>query len=263
TKNVAHALGTRYKALDYGLVLVLQGRLAAGELTGQLDAFVQEVRTVRPNRKARDKGFPGLDAWQRMTRGHVGFVAPREQPLTQPELGQWLGLLEATLGTLRQADLTTPSGVAQLIKDVSDRAGDHPAIQLRAAKLTFTTVTADHRPQFRAELAAAAAKVLLAVAGLLGTGGEVAWGDVQRVTDNWWLSDAVRTLTELVTPRPDGLAGWVPAVLDLLRMDLAVGGIRPDDQTPAGWLGARLDSLDSALDLVITGTLDAAEIDRR
>src|SRR5262249_49812941 len=173
---------------------------------------------------------------------------PREQPLTEAELGQWLDLLAGTLGALRQADLTTPSGVAQLIKDVSDRAGGHPAIQLRAAKLTFTTVTADHRPQFRAELAAAAAKALLAVAGLLGTGGEVNWGDAQGVTDNWWLSDAVRTLTDLVRPRPDGLAPWVPAVLDLLRMDLAVGGIRPDDPTPAAWLGARPGSPDAAAD---------------
>src|SRR5262249_60860008 len=108
----------------------------------------------------------------------------------------------------------------------------------------------------------AAAEALVSVAGLLGAGAGVDWSDEQSFTDTGWLRDAVWTLTQLVTPRPDGLAPWVPVVLDLLRMDLAVGGIRPDDQTPAGWLGARLDSLDSALDLVINGTLDAAEVDR-
>src|SRR5262249_11247451 len=91
----------------------------------------------------------------------------------------------------------------------------------------------------------------------------VDWSNEQSFTDTWWLRDAVRTLTGLVRPRPDGLAPWVPVVLDLLRMDLAVGGTRPTDQTPAGWLGARLDELDSLLDLVIAGALDAAEITRR
>src|SRR5262249_18656307 len=130
-------------------------------------------------------------------------------------------------------------------------------------KLTFTTVTAEQRPLLRPDVAAAAAKALLAVAALLGAGAEVDWSNEQSFTDTWWLRDAVRTLTGLVRPPPDGLGPWVAVVLDLLRMDLAVGGTRPTDQTPSGWLGARLDELDRMLDLVIAGALDAAEITRR
>src|SRR5262249_42289207 len=285
-QDITTALWDRLATLGYGLPLVALGKLSAEEYVAQLDTFVAQVQTVHPDRNGRNEEFTELDTWRRMMAGHAAYLAAAQnqaaqhqtvqnQALSKAALEGWLGLLEGTVDPLRQVSLVTPPSTAQLFQDLYERAEGRPAIQLEIAKLSFTMLTADRRPEFRPEMAVAAAKALLQVARSLAPPGPdtgstwqsaMAWlglGGGDTSADLQWVGDALPALAGLVPPPPDRLDPSVLSVLDLLRSDLAVGGQRPTDRTPADWLSARLDALDSALAMVFTGVIDAAEITRR